>query len=138
MFWSFYIIVWSRPFLKWLNWKLKTPSGTYDPIWLISRFLNTAYEYKAVYIASGSLRVFLLLPEFLMSMQSFFKSYESAIVEYRAGDGTSGQLSPHCCLPTPQPQLGGGGGGGISLTKGVLPIGYMDYGIQDWLINYMN
>lgn len=64
-----------------------------------------------------------------MSMQSFFKSYESAIVEYRAGDGTSGQLSPHCCLPTPQPQLGRGGG--ISLTKGVLPIGYMDYGIQD-------
>lgn len=64
-----------------------------------------------------------------MSMQSFFKSYESAIVEYRAGDGTSGQWSPHCRLPTPQPPLGRGGG--ISLTKGALPIGYMDYGIQD-------
>ena len=29
-------------------------------------------------------------------------------------------------------------GWGITLTKGALPIGYMDYGIQDWLINYMN
>lgn len=75
-----------------------------------------------------------LLPEFLMSTQSFFKSYESATVEYRAGDGTSGQWSPHCRLPTPQPQpgsRGGGGGGGITLTKGALPTGYMDYGIQD-------
>jgi len=74
----------------------------------------------------------MLLPEFLMSMQSFFKSYESATVEYRAGDSTSGQWSPHCRLPTPQPQPGGGGGGGITFTtKGALPIGYMDYGIQD-------
>ena len=76
-----------------------------------------------------------LLPEFLMSTQSFFKSYESATVEYRAGDGTSGQWSPHCRLPTPQPQPGsrgwGGGGGCITLTKGALPTGYMDYGIQD-------
>ena len=76
-----------------------------------------------------------LLPEFLMSTQSFFKSYESATVEYRAGDGTSGQWSPHCRLPTPQPQPGSRGGGGgegcITLTKGALPTGYMDYGIQD-------
>ena len=69
-----------------------------------------------------------------MSMQSFFKSYESATVEYRVGDGTSSQWSPHCRLPTPQPQPRGG----ITLTKGALPIGYMDYGIQDCLINYMN
>lgn len=27
---------------------------------------------------------------------------------------------------------------GITLTNGASPIGYMDYGIQDWLINYMN
>ena len=73
-----------------------------------------------------------LLPEFLMSTQSFFKSYESATVEYRAGDGPSGQWSPHCRLPTPQPQPGSRGGGGcITLTKGALPTGYMDYGIQD-------
>ena len=68
-----------------------------------------------------------------MSMHSFFKSYESATVEYRAGDGTSSQWSPHCRLPTPQPQPGsrGGGEGGTTLTKGALPTGYMDYGIQD-------
>ena len=28
--------------------QFKTPSGTYDPIWLISSFLNTAYEDKVV------------------------------------------------------------------------------------------
>ena len=84
-------------------------------------------------MATGSLMGF-LLPEFPMSMQSFFKSYESATVEYRAGDGTSGQWSPHCRLPTPQTPTGVSGvrgGGCITLTKGALPTGYMDYGIHD-------
>ena len=32
----------------------------------------------------------------------------------------------------PNPNRGGGGrGGGLTLTKGALPIGDMDYGIQD-------
>ena len=42
---------------------------------------------------------------------------------------------PNPNRPTP---TGVSGGGGITLTKGALPIGYMDYGIQDWLINYTN
>ena len=44
----------------------------------------------------------------------------------------SGLLIAASQPPKPQP------GGGITLTKGALPIGYMDYGIQDCLINYMN
>ena len=31
----------------------------------------------------------------------------------------------------PNPNRGLGGGGCITLTKGALPTGYMDYGIQD-------
>ena len=41
---------------------------------------------------------------------------------------------PASCLliaASQPPNPNWGGGGGISLTKGVLPIGYMDYGIQD-------
>ena len=45
----------------------------------------------------------------------------------------SGLLIAASQTPQPQPEAGG-----ITLTKGALPIGYMDYGIQDWLINYMN
>ena len=44
----------------------------------------------------------------------------------------SGLLIAASQPPTPPRGLGGGGGGGcITLTKGALPTGYMDYGIQD-------
>ena len=118
--------------------QFKTPSGTYDPIWLISRFLNTAYKDKAAYIATGSLRFFFcfflnslwICIVFLKVMKVQLSSIEQAMAL-----PASGLLIAAPQPPTPNR---GGGGGGITLTKGALPIGYMDYGIQDWLINYMN
>ena len=45
----------------------------------------------------------------------------------------SGLLIAASQPPNPNRGLGGAGGGGgcITLTKGALPTGYMDYGIQD-------
>ena len=43
----------------------------------------------------------------------------------------SGLLIAASQPPNPNRGLGGGGEGGTTLTKGALPTGYMDYGIQD-------
>ena len=63
-----------------------------------------------------------------MSMQRFFKSYESARAKYSVGADTSSPWSPPLPPPPPPPLKPGGG---ITLTLGAFPIGYLDCGIQD-------